>query len=79
MVTLSFVSMENTPLMRCYYTADLVALRGWWNLVAGRKSRGSRAAKLGALSPAKVSFGQLVVNSEPLILGVLLRLAPTFM
>ena len=41
--------------------------------------RGSRAAKLRALSPTKVSFGQVVVNSEPLILGVLLRLAPTFL
>ena len=27
-VTLSFVSMENTPLMRCYYTANSVVLRG---------------------------------------------------
>ena len=34
MVTLSFVSMNNTPLMRCYYTANLEALRGGWNLVA---------------------------------------------
>ena len=32
MVTLSFVSMNNTPLMRCYYTAKYVALRvgGTW-------------------------------------------------
>jgi hypothetical protein len=30
---LSFVSMNNTPLMRCYYTAKYVALRGGWNLV----------------------------------------------
>ncbi len=34
MVTLSFVSMNIAPLMRCYYTAKLVALRGWRNLVA---------------------------------------------
>ena len=34
MVTLSFVSMNIAPLMRCYYTAKLMALRGWRNLVA---------------------------------------------
>ena len=34
MVTLSFVSMNNTPLMRCYYTVNWEALRGGRNLVA---------------------------------------------
>ena len=34
MVTLSFVSMNNTPLIRCYYIVNWEALRGGWNLVA---------------------------------------------
>ena len=51
----------------------------WVEPSCRRKSRGSRAAKLGALSPAKVSFGQLIVNSKPLILGLLLRFASTIM
>jgi hypothetical protein len=51
-------------------------VRGTW---LHGQVRGSRAAKLRALSPTKVSFGQLIVNSKPLILGLLLRFASTIM
>ena len=46
LVTLSFVSMNNTPLMRCYYTVNWEALRGGWNLVAWASPEGPRNSEL---------------------------------